>query len=146
MQTTLGKRFKTWSEIKEGDTIYYYDHGKLREQKVHSVENTEETYTSGGWGYISTTTYKKIIIKAGRGSTIEIYDYYFDAPYKEDYYFTRFTCKEAALDALKKHSANLEQICERAKKRYEKYLNSYNKYKASISKLEKVLDNIEQKA
>lgn len=33
---------KTWKDIKEGDIIYYWGHGKLHTQKVHSVEIDKE--------------------------------------------------------------------------------------------------------
>lgn len=143
MQTTLGKKFKKWKDVKVGDTIYYYDHGQLREQIVHYADMEEETHTYNyGW-HTNSTTSKKFVIKAGKGSMFSIYEYYMDASYYPDYYFTRFTCKEAAIDALKNRLGELKHICDNAKKRYERYLNSYNKYKGCVEKYENLISNVE---
>lgn len=143
METTYGKKFKPWKDVKAGDTIYYYDHGKLYEQLVHSADLKEETHTFRYGFTTTTTTERKIIVKAGKGSMFSIYEYYMNASYYHDSYFTRFTCKEAAIDALKNHLGSLEHTCDRAKKKYERYLNSYNKYKACIDKYEKLISNVE---
>lgn len=140
MRFTSEKKFKTWKEIKEGDTICYYDKGKIHKQTVISVEHKEEVHTYNyGWCKTESRT-NYIVIKAGRGSEIHIYEHYNDCSFYEDYYFTRFTCEEAALECLRQHYEKLKGKSNRAKAKYEKFLNIANKYDNVIKTYENVLN------
>lgn len=139
MRFNSDKKFKAWKDVKEGDIICYYDKGKIHNQIVTSVEEKEEINTYS-WGFTTTTTrHKYLIIKAGRGSEIKIYEHYRNLPFYEDYYFTRFTCNEACIECLKQHFNKLQVKAERAKAKYEKFLNITNKYNKVISDYNEIL-------
>lgn len=130
--------FKKWSEVKEGDTIYYFDHGKLHEQIVHSVEEKEDR-KEYSYGVITKTIIQKyLLIKAGRGSEIKIYKYEYDKACDYCSYFTRYTCKEAVLWNLKnRHKYNNEKA-EKYRKKYEKYNSLTDKYANIINDIENI--------
>ena len=139
MEPNINNTFKTWKEVKDGDTIYYYDHGKIREQIVHSAKMTEETHEYNYGLYRSTSTEEYILISAGRGSKFKVYSYYINSSYYPSHYFTRFTCKEALIDALQERLKKVKRQSDKAKQRYEKFLSIYNKYDKLISDYEKLL-------
>lgn len=140
LRNNHGKEYKSWAKVKEGDFIYYYDKGKLRKQLVHSVEKKEQKSTFGYGQY--TSVHKYILIKAGRGSNIKISEYYVDAPFYEDCYFTRFTSEEAAIDTLKEHLERITRRADRAKKKYERYKKISDNYNAVITKYEELINSI----
>lgn len=133
--------FKKWNELKEGDTIYYFDHGKLHEQVVHSVEEKTDRreYSYGFTRTISETKY--LVIKAGRSSEIKIYEYEYKMSWHHAYYFTRYTCKEAALWNLKERYKYNNEKAERLRKKYEKYAKLTEKYSNIINDIEKTLSD-----
>ncbi len=133
--------YKTWKDVKVGDEICYYDKGKIHKQKVHSVELKSETNTYQYGSIITTSTYEWIEINAGKGSKIKIYEYYVDLPFYEDNYFTRFTSEEACIECLKQHLQQLQRKSDRAKAKYEKFLNITNKYNKVINDYETMLAN-----
>lgn len=134
--------FKSWNEVKVGDIICYYDKGKIHNQKVTSVEPKEDVYTYGYGGYVTESRYKYILIKAGKGSEIKIYESYYDCSFYEDRYFTRFTCVEAAIECLKQHCKQLQRKSDVAKAKYEKFLNITNKYNKVINDYEILLNGL----
>lgn len=132
---------KTWKKIKEGDIIYYYDHGKIHEQKVHSVELKSET-TTYNYGYtVTTSTSEWIEIIAGRGSTIHIHPWHYNDDTYNDNYFTRFTTKEAALKCIKNRKAKLQKRYEKQNAKAEKMLFTIRKYTYVLLQYDEILNN-----
>ena len=132
---------KNWKDIKEGDTIYYYDHGKIHEQKVHSVEYKSETKTYN-YGYtVTTSTSEWIEITAGRGSKIHIGPWCYDNDMYDDCYFSRFTTKEALINCIKNRKAKFQKRYDKYKKQVERMQNAINKYNDVISQYNKILNN-----
>ena len=132
--------FKKWNEVKEGDTIYYFDHGKLHEQVVHSVEEKGNVHSYGYGGHITTYYSEYILIKAGRGSEIKIYASEYNMSLYIDSCFTRYTCKEAAIWNLKERHKHYNAKTERLRKHYEKYAKLTEKYSNVINDIEKTLN------
>lgn len=120
--------YKTWKDIKEGDTIYYYDHGKIHEQKVHSIERGTKTYeyTWGTTRTISVDNY--MIIKAGKGSEIKINEFYYDYDSYRWGGLTRFTSKDGLIDFIRKLNKHAQIKANKLKKRYDRYINCIEKY------------------
>ena len=132
---------KTWKDIKEGDTIYYYDHGKIHDQKVHSVELKTETHTHN-YGYtITTSTSEWIEITAGRGSKIRINPWYYDNDTYDAYYFKRFTTKEALIRCIKERKAKYQKRYDKYKKQVDRMVNAIIKYNDVILQYDEILNN-----
>lgn len=136
------KQYKAWKDVKAGDIICYWDKGKIHEQLVHSVEEKEDVYVYNFGNTRSETRDKYLVINAGRGSKIKIYEHYLGRPEYEDYYFTRFASKEALIDCVKQHLDKLNIKVEVARKKYERFLNISKKYDKVIKDYNAFIENL----
>ena len=106
---------KTFTELKEGDYIYYIDHCKLRKQLVTYAQENEIVNEYKDWaGTYHKTIYKKFIIKAGRRTEISGSTNWLNCTDFNHYGTHRFACIEAANEYIK-------NMIEWRKKRYEKF-------------------------
>ena len=104
---------KTWSEIKKGDYIYYYDHCKYHKQLVHEVKEETRTDSWTDWfGKKQERTYTRFVVRAGRSYFI-VSDYQKSNSWCWANGMKRFTCEEAYKD-------HEEKIISRLKRRYQK--------------------------
>ena len=132
MKFKTNKKFKKWTNVKEGDIICYYDKGKLHKQIVHSVENKTEVKICDYGNYKSEYVYKYIFIQAGKGSNIKIYDYDQDYPFLVTRYFTRFTSVDAALECISQYYEKAQKRADKIKKKYDRQIKIVNNYKNII--------------
>lgn len=126
---------KTWKEIKKGDTIYYYDHGNVHEQKVTDV-GTFSSIDTFEYGNEKTKAVSlKLGIKAGKNSEISLRQYWFDKSIFKDKYFNRFTCKEALSEYLSYRVNRIKEKAKESKRMYEKYLSIEIQYRKALKSL-----------
>ena len=65
---------KTFGQLKPGDTIYYYDHGDIHAQIVHSVDTTPEIHEFTDWqGHEQQNKLNRVVIEAGKGTVLKLY-------------------------------------------------------------------------
>lgn len=117
---------KTFGQLKPGDTIYYYDHGDIHAQIVHSVDTTPEIHEYTDWeGNKQQYNINRTIIKVESG---KIYKLYWESTSSTTIvnYMRRFADLEAAKDWIYK--------------RYMKASNKKNKYIEMLSKENKIID------
>ncbi len=130
------EKMKTWKDIEAGDSIYYYDHGKIHEQKVHSAEFIQQTHEYNfSSGVKSSWLEEYILIKAGRGSSIKIFKFEIDDLRYKDRYFNRFNTKEEEIRYIYERKNYLENKVKIYKKQYEKWLSAYEKCDKAIKNL-----------
>ena len=111
---------KTFADLKEGDKIYYWDHGKLHEQIVYVVKKTEKVDEWKDWyGKIQKNVYDVWIIKAGQGTTLEFW-HTAERTIDRCGGMTRFSCIEAAQEWLNENAKRYYARAEKYKKRFEK--------------------------
>ena len=118
---------KTFKDVKVGDVIYYWDHGKMHPQTVKFVENCENIHEyTDWWGkkQIHKTPY--IHIKAGK-SDLNIY---YDCGYSHTrcYGMNRFTGIEAANEWKEQQRKHYEYKVNKLQKKVQKYTNLIEKY------------------
>ena len=130
----MKENFKKWNEVKEGDTIYYFDHGRLREQTVHSALWNKRKFHDGR---MSEDIYLRI--KAGKGSEFTIYKFWVDDSDYKDFYFRRFTCKEAAIEWIKKRKDHAMNKAVYYGERFQKYDKLTKKYIKFIQENEQIV-------
>lgn len=102
---------KRWKDLEAGDCIYYYDHCKMHEQVIHSVEIKEiEKVEVDRYNPRRKTigTSEKMILTIGpRHIEFEVPDYALRENFDNYWYdfnhwgIHRFSCKEAAEEYLK---------------------------------------------
>lgn len=64
---------KTFEDLKPGDKIYYWDHGKLHKQIVNKCEYVEREQSWTNWaGEVNINRYKELVIQAGKGRTYSL--------------------------------------------------------------------------
>lgn len=125
---------KTWKDIKEGDTIYYWDKAKLHAQRVYEVINEEkESKVPIGRNEWHVSTYKELTIKAGANdksyaknpTTIKFSNEYWTGRSVINYNrLKRFSCLEAANTWLE----TMYGCYDMKRQRLEKKLASINKH------------------
>ena len=128
---------KTFGEVKEGDYIYYIDHYKLYKQLVTYAKEVEIVSEYKDWaGTYHKSIYKKIIIKAGRGTEISGSPNWL-AGYTDfnHYGLHRFASLEAALKYI-------DEMTEWRKKRYERFSRKAEQEKNIIEKYENIRRSI----
>lgn len=106
---------KKFTELKEGDYIYYIDHCKLHKQLVTYAQGNEIVDEYKDWyGTHHITKWKEFIIKAGRGTEISGNINWLNCSDFTYHGIHRFACIEAANEYIK-------NMIEWRKKRYEKF-------------------------
>ena len=127
---------KKFKDLKEGDIIYYYDHCRLHKQIIKSIqviekiEMVESLFEKNGFEY---QKIKRLIIKAGKGTVMNLPQYVFQESKINYNNMVRFACKEAA-DEYMDHIINYrKKRVEKFKKFYEKELKIFNKYKRELN-------------
>ena len=125
------KDYKTFKDLKVGDTIYYYDHCVMKTKKVTSkpqiIHHKEESkwYTSGYYEYDTlnfTTT---------PGKPIQMWVKWSGFDYEENWINSsiHFSNKEAAKKFLNEMKEKRERRVYKAQKTLEKETRILNKYK-----------------
>lgn len=126
---------KTFAELKQGDKIYYWDHGKLHEQLVHSVKKTEKIDEWKDWyGKIQRKVYDIWVIEAGRGSKFDFW-HTADKTITRCGSMTRFSCLEAAREWLQDNMDDCNRRADKYKKRYEKEHACAEKYENAYCRI-----------
>ena len=127
---------KKFKDLKEGDIIYYYDHCRLHKQIIKSIqviekiEMVESLFEKNGFEY---QKIKRLIIKAGKGTVMNLPQYVFQESKINYNNMVRFACKEAA-DEYMDHIINYrKKRVEKFKKFYERELKIFNKYKRELN-------------
>lgn len=127
---------KKFKDLKEGDIIYYYDHCRLHKQIIKSIqviekiEMVESLFEKNGFEY---QKIKRLIIKAGKGTVMNLPQYVFQESKINYNNMVRFACKEAA-DEYMDHIINYrKKRVEKFKKLYERELKIFNKYKRELN-------------
>lgn len=127
---------KKFKDLKEGDIIYYYDHCRLHKQIIKSIqviekiEMIESLFEKNGFEY---QKIKRLIIKAGKGTVMNLPQYVFEESKINYNNMVRFACKEAA-DEYMDHIINYrKKRVEKFKKFYERELKIFNKYKRELN-------------
>ena len=127
---------KKFKDLKEGDIIYYYDHCRLHKQIIKSIqviekiEMIESLFEKNGFEY---QKIKRLIIKAGKGTVMNLPQYVFQESKINYNNMVRFACKEAA-DEYMDHIINYrKKRVEKFKKFYERELKIFNKYKRELN-------------
>ena len=127
---------KKFKDLKEGDIIYYYDHCRLHKQIIKSIqviekiEMVESLFEKNGFEY---QKIKRLIIKAGKGTVMNLPQYVFEESKINYNNMVRFACKEAA-DEYMDHIINYrKKRVEKFKKFYERELKIFNKYKRELN-------------
>ena len=127
---------KTFKDLKEGDIIYYYDHCRLHKQIIKSIqviekiEMVESLFEKNGFEY---QKIKRLIIKAGKGTVMNLPQYIFQESKINYNNMPRFASKEAA-DEYMDHIINYrKKRVEKFKKFYERELKIFNKYKRELN-------------
>lgn len=111
---------KTFADLKEGDKIYYWDHGKMHEQIVYIVKKIEKVDEWKDWyGKIQKRVYDVWTIKAGQGTTLE---FWHTAERTVDRHgsMTRFSCIEAVQEWLSKNATRCYARAKKYKERFDK--------------------------
>lgn len=116
---------KTFKELVVGDTIWYYDHGKMHPQKILKIEDLEEVSEYTDWRgnkVINKYPYRFIYVKRVK-SPYRVHTY--DLNRTEDWFnrLHRFSCIEAAATYMTKRI----NWCDRKISYFNKQLNKYNK-------------------
>lgn len=136
---------KKFNELTVGDTIYYWDHGKLRKQVVKEIEIRDEVQSSTDWyGITHEDKRTRIIMKAGPKSSNRqtIYNFIFcewSSNNLSDYSYTtflgtrKFSCVEAARHWLRKNEKSSYARAMRAKRKYDREMKSLNAYKKALT-------------
>ena len=127
---------KKFKDLKEGDIIYYYDHCRLHKQIIKSIqviekiEMVESLFEKNGFEY---QKIKRLIIKAGKGTVMNLPQYIFQESKINYNNMPRFASKEAA-DEYMDHIINYrKKRVEKFKKFYERELKIFNKYKRELN-------------
>ena len=127
---------KKFKDLKEGDIIYYYDHCRLHKQIIKSIqviekiEMVESLFEKNGFEYLKI---KRLIIKAGKGTVMNLPQYVFEESKITYNNMPRFASKEAA-DEYMDHIINYrKKRVEKYKKIYERELKIFNKYKRELN-------------
>ena len=127
---------KKFKDLKEGDIIYYYDHCKLHKQIIKSIqviekiEMVESLFEKNGFEY---QKIKRLIIKAGKGTVMNLPQYVYNESKINYANMPRFACKEVA-DEYMDHIINYrKKRVEKFKKLYERELKIFNKYKRELN-------------
>lgn len=119
---------KTFDDIKEGDYIYYYDHGKLHKQLVTKVENQEKRDTYTDWsGKVTERVYKRKTIKAGKGTQLNLNEWYLGYSHFNYYSMHRFADIEAYNNWIIERKAYLTKKVNYFKSKHEEYSNRLNR-------------------
>lgn len=130
---------KNWNQVKEGDTIYYWDKGKAHAQKVYEIiVEDKEWKTQIGDNEWHVATYKETTIKAGANdrsyakhpTVINFRGYWFEKRNTINYNcMKRFSCIEALQkwleDSYRKYDMKRQQL--------ENKLNMVNKQIKNIT-------------
>lgn len=118
--------WKAFKDLKVGDSIYYWDHGKMHEQIVNKVELTTEIMPAP---YYSSKDIARdvLIIQAGKSPERKMY---YQMNYCEAHwgYIKRFSCKESARHYIENLKGYAEQKVRQAKKCLEVYSELVEKY------------------
>lgn len=120
---------KTFKDLKPGDYIYYYDHGRLHKQLVYECNietKVNEYHDYFGNKHTYEDTY--LIITCGNNCLYKISQYDMDCSETYFNYLRRFSCEEAG-----------QSFIESLKNRYERKIdiltNKLNKEKNKLLKL-----------
>ena len=121
---------KKFIDLKVGDTIYYYDHCKMKPQKVHFIEECEEERSYNGYfGQIHTVKVRYLKMLVGKNKKeyiledIESHCSDFILDWKH-----MFSCKEAAEEFLQERRQVAKDQIKEAKRIIAKYNTLIPKY------------------
>ena len=124
---------RTFGQLKPGDAIYYYDHGNIHAQIVHSVDTTPEIHEYTDWqGNKQQNKLDRVIIEAGKGTVLKLY-WNSCSSYVRANYMPRFADFEAAKDWIYKRYA-------KASNKRGKYLEKLYKADKAIYRYKRILD------
>jgi len=124
---------KTWKDIKPGDKIYYYDHGKIHEQLVYEVEDKIDVRKYQGYGGTVTThetPYRNIVAGKNRRTNLQIYNEW-NLKYSSCRFhgMPRFADKEKAKKFINERIDYCKEkinYFKRQEKKYTKMMNHYD--------------------
>lgn len=139
---------KKFNELTVGDSIYYWDHGKLRKQIVKEIEIKDEIQSSTDWyGITREDKRTRIKMKAGPKSSNRQTTYNFIffewnpggvGDFTDNSYTTflgtrKFSCIEAARHWLRKNEESSYERAMRAKRKYDREIKSSKAYKEALA-------------
>ena len=121
---------KTFGQLKPGDTIYYYDHGDIHAQIVHSVDTTPEIKEYTDWqGQKQQNKLNRVVIEAGQGTVLKLY-WNSCSSYVIANYMPRFADFEAVKNWVRQNYLRISRYrtkCLRKLSNADKSLETYKK-------------------
>lgn len=121
---------KTFGQLKPGDTIYYYDHGDIHAQTVHSVDTTPEINEYIDWqGNKQQNILNRVVIEAGKGTVLKLY-WNSSSSYVRANYMPRFADFEAVKNWIKQNYLRVSSYrteCLRKLSNADKSVETYKK-------------------
>lgn len=127
---------KTFGQLKPGDTIYYYDHGDIHAQIVHSVDTTPEIHEYTDWkGHKQQNTINRVVIEAGKGTVLKLY-WDSSSSYVRANYMPRFSDFEAVKNWITQNYLRAS----RYRTKYLRKLSNANKALETYKKLLNFVD------
>lgn len=117
---------KTFKDLKPGDKVYYWDHGKLHEQIVNRCEIVEKEQSWTNWrGDVDIHRYNELVLQAGKGQT-----------YSLRYGQNDSTCIFGGM----KYFADYESVKKWLNERKEYCLYKVNKFQRKINRYQKLAE------
>lgn len=118
---------KKFGELKKGDYIYYWDHGKLHSQLILDIEEKEDTETGIIWYSSKGRWSDKYVLLITKHKTYKLYEYTLSC--SSDTYggMKRFASIEAANAYLCERTLHINKKIAKLSKDLDKYkrLQSY---------------------
>ena len=119
---------KKFKELKPGDKIYYWDHGKLHEQIVNKCEIVEREQSWTNWaGEVNINRYKELVIQAGKGKE---YSLRYSQEYNTSNFgrMKRFADYESAKNWISSQKEHYKRKVNNFQNKVEKYKKLVEKY------------------
>lgn len=131
---------KTFSDLKEGDSVYYWDKGKIHAQKIRKIITQEKSKYNNWDNKIDTEKRTKIYLYRSAGPIEivsyngEIYDYGCDYQVHKVWHgITKYSCLEALKKWLKQRKDYVEGKALKYYLRYEKLSKMAEKYENALN-------------
>ena len=112
---------KKFKDLKVGDKIYYWDHGKLHGQIVNKCEIVEREQSWTDWrGQVNIIKYTELVIQAGKGKEYSLRS---DQEYSTSNFgrMNRFVDYETAIYWMNRQKEYYQRKVNNLKNKIEKY-------------------------
>ena len=122
---------KTWKDLQVGDTIYYYDHGRIHEQIIHDIKDYVDSREYKDWQGNTVkyeNKYRDIIAGKNKRTNLRIWEYYLNRDNDIIYGMPRFSNKIVAENYIKNRINYCQRKIDYFDKKKEKYANMMKHY------------------